>query len=486
MISMPKIAISLVRLLPVAAFLTWAPHGFCGLIALQSDVPAVIKRVAGTGVVKTLDASKYTLRIFTFVDGRSPQVTNVKPGGVWQLPDMVYAREAENGKWRVGNISAKEPNVIEAQTSYDTEATLERAAAYQPLPKAPAGWKIREVVRLSDFPVRMASDGKGTWMYIAMTNGDVWYVDVVAGTRKRILIGTDYLRGDGLSHLIQGIFLDKQNRVYLSANERIEGETVMNEVTLFRAQANPKTHEIAKPKSWFKTSYPWGIGAFNHGISKIDIGPDGMMYVGSGSRTGAGEPGDIPHYSKAGETDITACLWRLDPKSENPKLEIYARGLRNPFAFCWNNVGEMFSGDHGPDADAPEELNLIKQGHHYGFPFQFSDWTKKPYPYTPDIPKGLKIDLPIANYGPAEGGSKDKPLYSWQPHAAPTGLVFLNKGFPKSVQGKYLVSLFGNLLDVPEAGFKLLSLNLTKGKDGKYTMTSTKFLYPVARPRSAC
>ena len=344
----------------------------------QSNIPAVIQRIAGKGPVKVLDASKVTVRIFAFAGGRAPQIFNVKAKGVWQLSDMVYAQEADTGKWRVGNFSVKEPTVMEAQTGFDTEALLEKAATYQMLPTAPNGFKIRDVVRFSDFPVRMASDGSGKWLYVAMTGGDIWLIDVTARTKKRILIGGDYMRGDGLSHVVQGLFLDKQHRLFIASNERIDGPIVQNETTLFRAQTDPKTHAISKPIAWFKVNYPWGIGAFNHGISKIDIGPDGMMYVGSGSRTGAGEPGDIPKYSKEGETDITACMWRLDPKSENPKLEIYARGLRNPFGFCWNDKGEMFAVDHGPDADAPEELNQIIKGHHYGFPFQFSNWTKKP------------------------------------------------------------------------------------------------------------
>ena len=142
----------------------------------------------------------------------------------------------------------------------------------------------------------------------------------------------------------------------------------------------------------------------------------------------------------------------------------------------------MLRGFRGPDADAPEELNLIKRGHHYGFPFQFSNWTKKPYAHTPDIPVGLKIDLPIPNYGPAEDGDLKKPLYSWRPHAAPTGIVFLGPDFPKPYRGGYFVSLFGNLLDVKQAGFEMLHLDLTKGKDGKYKMKSETFLAPMARP----
>ena len=48
-------------------------------------------------------------------------------------------------------------------------------------------------------------------------------------------------------------------------------------------------------------------------------------------------------------------------------------------------------------------MNEILPGRHYGFPYQFSNWKKKPYRYTPDPPPGLQFELPIANFGPAGG-----------------------------------------------------------------------------------
>ena len=109
-----------------------------------------------------------------------------------------------------------------------------------------------------------------------------------------------------------------------------------------------------------------------------------MLYVNSGSRTDGDETGDDPRYSKEGEDRLTSCIWRLDPNADKPEIEIYARGLRNAYGFCWNDKGEMYATDNGPDADPPEELNHIEKGHHYGFPYRFSDWVKPPYIYTPD------------------------------------------------------------------------------------------------------
>src|SRR5262249_55424131 len=204
---------------------------------------------------------------------------------------------------------------------------------------------------------------------------------------------------------------------------------------------------------------------FNHGVGHIALGPDGKLYVNSGSRTDGNEPGNDPRYSKEGETPITACLWVLDPKADKPKVEVYARGLRNAYGFCWDDKRRMFATENGPDADAPEELNFIEKGKHYGFPYRYSDWSKKPYKHTPEAPKGLTFADPIANVGPDAGGSAAKPLYTFDAHSSPSGIVFLGKEFPAPYRGAFLVARFGNLLEKPKVGFDVLHVALKdKGK----------------------
>jgi glucose/arabinose dehydrogenase len=218
-------------------------------------------------------------------------------------------------------------------------------------------------------------------------------------------------------------------------------------------------------------------------VGHIAFGPDGFLYVNSGSRTDGNEAGDDEHYSKAGETPLTACIWRLDPRRESqPEIEIYARGLRNAYGFAWNEQGEMFATDNGPDADAPEELNQIKAGAHYGFPYHFSNWAKKPYPYTPDPPAGLEFVPPIANLGP-DGGCAGGPLYTFDPHTSPSGIVFLGKGFPAAYRGTFLVARFGNLIErTKDAGFDILQGRLRKNERGVYEAHFKTFLAPIARP----
>src|SRR5262249_834997 len=188
--------------------------------------------------------------------------------------------------------------------------------------------------------------------------------------------------------------------------------------------------------------------------------------------------------SHEGETPLTACMWRFNPKTENPELEIFARGLRNTYGFCWNDKGEMFGTENGPNADAPEELNLIEKDKHYCFPYQFSNWTNKPSAHTPHPLPGMEFTLPIANLGPAARiTGHGQPLYTFDPHSSPGGIVFLGDDFPPDYRGTFLVARFGILIQQPEDyGFDLLHVRLQKNAAGKYEAMVKTMIAPLARP----
>ncbi len=379
-------------------------------------------------------------------------------------------------------ITADEVKTTRAKTRFPTYEQLVRASGFAPLPPAPAGFTLREVVRLPENPTRMASDGTGKLLYVLAVNGNVWRVDIASGTFRLLLRGDRYTDKSLGTPSATGMVMDSQHRLYLAINQRNEKVTpVMDEVTLFRT-TDVSDGDPFDPQPWLRTSYPWGIGPFNHSVNNMGIGPDGFLYVNSGSRTDGGESGTSDRYSKAGEAPITACLWRIDPRSPQPGIEIYAHGLRNSFGFCWDDGGHLVATENGPDADVPEELNVIEKGKHYGFPYQFSNWTKKPYPYTPDASPALHFTLPVANLGPA-GGFHGEPLYTFDPHSSPSGIVFLGPDFPERYRGTFLLGRFGNLLKQPvDVGFDLLQARLSRNEKGEYVAAISTVLAPLARP----
>jgi len=364
---------------------------------------------------------------------------------------------------------------VRARSKFPTYEKLVKAHAYPALPKAPAGTRLRELVKLANHGTRMTTDGKA--LYVLTGEGDVWRVDVPSGKTNQILRGGDYLDRKRGNPSALGLCFERNGRLYISCNQRNErGVLVTNEVTIFRTSGS------SKPQPWFQMAYPWGIGPFNHGVSHIAFGPDGLLYVSSGSRTDGNEPGSDAHYYKGGELTNTACLWRLNPREENPQCEIFARGLRNCYGFCWNDRGEMFGTDNGPDADAPEELNRLEKGKHYGFPFQFSNWTNKPYAYTPDPPPGVAFVEPVANFGPAAGGNAAAALYTFDPHSSPAGIVYLDKDYAEGWRESFLVVRFGHLIKKPQDhGFDLLQMRVEKTARG-YGARTTAILAPLGRP----
>ena len=376
-------------------------------------------------------------------------------------------------------IEAKRVAGVRATTEYPTFEKLKEANEYSSIPSAPKGLAAREFVRLTEHGVRMFADRAKAQLYVLSTSGNVWKIDLATAALQQVQWGKSYIdvkRGDPSA---LGITLDKERRMYVVVNQRVDSSAIAtNEVTIFRS-TRLENGEPGDLQPWARATYPWGIGPFNHGVSHIAQGPDGMIYVSSGSRTDGNEPGKGGHFSTMGEHPITSSIWRLDPKSDAPKVEVFARGLRNAFGFCWMADGRMIATDNGPDANVPEELNIVEQGKHYGFPYRFSDSLAKPYPYTPDAAKsGLTFTPPIMNTGPDAALAK-RPMGTFDPHSSPAGIIPIGDDFLEPFRGSLFVTRFGNLLKTDEdAGFDLLRVALK----GNNTAEVTTILKPLGRP----
>lgn len=385
-----------------------------------------------------------------------------------------------------GEVSADSVREIRAKTAFPTLDRLKASSIYPPLPTAPEGFTLREVVRLVHKGVRMASNGDGKVLYVLSENGDVWRLGTEHGDLRQMLWAKNYLEkrpGDiGGPLFVLGMTMDQEQRLYIASNQQNNAtRPPQNIVTIYRSTALIEG-DPAQLKPWFQTNYP-GSPAYIHAVEHIAFGPDGFLYAGNGARTDGGLTSSDPNWYGGGETPITACMWRIDPKAESPTLEIYARGIRNAYGFCWNDRREMFATENGPDADAPEELNLIEHGKHYGFPYAFGNWTKKAYRASPDAPPGLETTLPIPNLGP-DGGFAGEPIYSLDPHSGPGGIVFLGDDFPVGYRGTLLLTRFGNFIRTPKdnVGFDVLQAKLSRNAAGKYEAHTHTVLAPLGRP----
>jgi glucose/arabinose dehydrogenase len=92
----------------------------------------------------------------------------------------------------------------------------------------------------------------------------------------------------------------------------------------------------------------------------------------------------------------------------------------------------------------------------------------------------------VSNFGPAAGGKSDAPLYTFDPHSSPGGMIWCGEDFPAPLRGGFLITRFGNLLGAPAApddvGFDLLSAKLQRTSDGNWKAEMTTVLAPLGRP----
>lgn len=395
----------------------------------------------------------------------------------------------------------------------------ETPAATGPVPSAPAGVKVRVVASFGpgdQEPVRIAAHPVSGELFVLGGGGDVTRIDPTSGALRRVLTGSDYVArpaGQDLNiplpvdpatvnspitlraTLCLGLTFDREGRLYVVANVQVPGKVYVNRVDVYRTPPVGRAGTVATPVVWTRFDYPYGVGGFNHGACRIAQGPDGMIYLGSGSRTDHGEAGDQPGISRVGERpdpevpggpgmpagEFTACILRFDPRRGQQTPEVYSRGNRNPFGFDWDDRGRLIDAENGPMADHPEELNFIRPGKHYGFPYVFANGETPAYPDSPRPPAGLTFEPPIKNLGPG-GLLGINPLYSLTPHSAPGGMVFYRSGrLPKRYENGFFLARFGNLVNYNRTGFDVLHVRIEE-QGGALVARTERFLDRLGRP----
>jgi glucose/arabinose dehydrogenase/mono/diheme cytochrome c family protein len=412
---------------------------------------------------------------------------NIMPAQILQDEEVAAVLTYVTNAWgnKAAPFTADEVKTARAKTKFPTFESLEQAAAYQPLPTAPAGWTVEQTAPLPGFCTRLAGHGKGGPVYLLGERGIIYRL--IEGAVVPWIQPEAYADLSKGSVSTMGLTLGPDHRLWLVGNQKVsKGYDVdTNEVTIWRSSVIDGD-QAPKFNAWFQTKYPWGVGPYNHGVSHLAFGPDEMLYASSGSRTDGGEEGNSPRIAKTGETPLTACLWRFDPRAEKPEPEVIARGLRNAYGFAWDDAARLFTVSNGPDADAPEEMDVILTGSHYGFPYQFSNWplTRRPYPHTPAPPEGLTFTHPVLNEGPAAGGGVSGGLGTFDAHSSPAGMIWCGDSFAEPLRGSFLVPRFGNLLSTPQdVGFDLLHVRpYQDSATGQWRAKVTTTLAPLGRP----
>jgi len=330
------------------------------------------------------------------------------------------------------------------------------------------GIGLRKVIEVGANNIRLViNPADGDAYLLNPQDGIFRVVKLSASTTSRYLVASiQEIKGAPT-----GIAFGPDGALYAVLNTTIDQSKT--QVTVRKGVANDKgrfTWETLASSE----PYPLSNTYYDHLYNGIVVSPDGQwLYINGGSRTEHGEVEDNAGlFENTREVALTARILRLptnavelnlpnDEVALNAKGLIFARGTRNAYDMAFASNGDLFAVDNGPDADFPDELNWIREGLHYGFPWRFGtsdnpqrsddydpskdlhlqsgfyatdnglyhndpDFLQPPSAFTDTV---VNLGLAAMKYRGDDGKEHDtfaegKTLSTFTPHRAPLGLVF--------------------------------------------------------------
>ncbi len=323
-------------------------------------------------------------------------------------------------------------NIAFARLKYQTNGTC------QGLPKLNVktadGFCLGLVADGFKFPRGIAPLANGDLLLVDMggwveSDGSIWKLSKIGDSYKRIRI----LRGIDRPN---GITLGPDGRVYISTATR---------VFRFELKDPVKTTIDVIGGNSVLAGLP---GAGRHPLTQLSFDHENNLFVTVGSET---DSCSRPDQSKSDANEVCpetagefprgvirkyTMQW---PDGKVTRDEVYATGLRNSMALAVHpETGELWQGENSLDTislldpklseiDYPhDELNIIKKGGSYGWPYCFED------------------NLPVSSDANWNCSSHIPPIVLLPAHAAPLGMTFY-KGtlFPKEYAYSLIVAFHG-------------------------------------------
>ncbi|WP_040383028.1 PQQ-dependent sugar dehydrogenase [Deinococcus apachensis] len=309
------------------------------------------------------------------------------------------------------------------------------AMAQTPTLKAPDG-----------FRVTLFAEGFQQPRFMAVApNGDVFVSDPQAGTVTRLPDQNGDGKADGKTVFASG--LNRPHGLAFHGGSLYVANT--DGVVRFAYKAG-QTKASGGPQQL--VSLPAGGG---HWTRTVVFGPDGKMYVATGSSCNVCEESDKRR----------AAVWVYDADGKNGKP--YATGLRNPVGLEWydgalyaTNNGRDLLGDNIP----PEGFYRTKAGGFYGWP----------YCYTTQAGEAQVWDKDFGQSSAATCAKATPAFALTTAHSAPLGLAFYDgKTFPSAYRGQMFAALHGSWNRSTKSGYKVVTVD---PKTGKVTDFLTGFL----------
>jgi glucose/arabinose dehydrogenase len=186
-----------------------------------------------------------------------------------------------------------------------------------------------------------------------------------------------------------------------------------------------------------------------HWTRSIVFGADGAMYVSIGSTCNLCEE----------QSPDRAAVMRYDADGKNGRL--FSSGLRNAVGMAMHpGTREIWVTQHErdnlrPDHQdlPPEEINILRDGAHFGWPYCHS--TRVPNPEFNDA---------------SRCAATEPPALGMQAHSAPLGITFLDRAtrLPAEFRGDALVAFHGSWNRDEPTGAKVVRIRVRDGRPVGY------------------
>lgn len=401
--------------------------------------------------------------------------------------------------------------------------------------------KVRNIINtLSVSPsVRIVKDPRNNTLYYLKRNGEIYRVNLGSSTSTLVYNSSNHNLAE-----TQGMAIGPNGTIYLVGNANLVNE--QTKAIIVKGVINSGTGQRIWSILAKSANYPKSKTAYDHRFNGVVVSLDGnFIYVNSGSRTDHGEVQSVDGlYPNTREVGLTACILRLPSNGNNLFLAnnratlktsgyIFAEGTRNTFDMAFAPNGDLFGTENGPDRDMSEELNWLRLGGNYGFPWriggtdnpqQFPNYNpandrlldprfnaiQKGYyrndPTFPIRPAGNLIE-PIPNLGPdadsyrdpLDGKVKDASVLgqsfsTFTTHRSPLGLVFDTQGVmsPEFKRDGFMLSWTvgdptGETVPGPfkDPSQDLLHLKLIKVGNTNYKLNATRLVRGFSNPIDA-
>lgn len=290
------------------------------------------------------------------------------------------------------------------------------------------------------FQVSVFADGLGQARFMALDpRGRLMVCDMGSG---RVLTLPDE-NGDGRADrtIVFADNLPHANSIaWHGGNAYVGGETQVTRLTDADGDGRADSRRV------IVDNLPGG----GHSTRTVVFGPDGKMYVSVGS---------VGNLQAGGR--LRAAILRFN--ADGSGLEVFATGLRNSVGLAFDPAtGQLWATDNARDNLGddlpPDELNIIRQGGFYGYPWYYGD----------------NVPDPAFSERPAPG---IPPALEFQAHSAPLGLCFYTGSqFPPQYRGQVFVCFHGSWNRSVPTGYKVVLVKVQDNRPVSYGDFLTGFL----------